>query len=215
MNGINGTKCWLFDFDGTLVDSMPTWVGIHIQALRDAGIPVPENFVETITPLGNYKASQYTLSLGVPEPLEKYLERVSRVLYKEYTTNIRLKPRVTEFLLQLRAQGVRLQVLTASPHLYVDECLQRHGVYDLFENVWSIDDFGLTKAQPEIYAAAAERLGLDVCDCTMTDDNLTALLAAKKAGMHTAAVYDESAKPSETEKRNLCDCYILDYGEML
>ena len=202
------TKCWLFDFDGTLVDSMPTWAGVHIRALQDAGIAVPAGFVETITPLGNYRAAQYTLSLGVKEPLEDYLQRVSRALYNEYTTNILLKPGVKAFLQQLKAAGVRLEVLTASPHLYVDPCLQRLGVFDLFEHVWSIEDFGLTKAQPEIYRAAAARLGLTPSECTMADDNLTALKTAKAAGMRTAAVYDDSAKGTEAEKHAICDVYI-------
>ena len=208
------TKCWLFDFDGVLVDSMPTWAGIHIKALEDAGIPVPADFVETITPLGNYRASQYTLSLGVDESLDEYLARVSRVLYEEYTTNILLKPGVKDFLRKLKAEGVRLQVLTASPHLYVDACLTRHGIADLFENIWSIDDFGLTKAQPEIFLAAAARLGLSVSDCTMADDNLTALMNAKAAGMRIAAVFDESAKPTESEKKALCDVYIETFLQM-
>ena len=208
------TKCWLFDFDGTLVDSMPTWAGIHMQALCDAGIPVPEDFVETITPLGNYNASKYTLSLGVKESLEDYLERVSRVLYEEYTTNIKLKPHVREILSSLKAQGVRLQVLTASPHLYVDVCLKRLGVYEWFEHVWSIDDFGLTKAQPEIYVEAAKRLDLLPGKCTMVDDNFTALSTAKKAGLCTVAIYDESAKSSEQAMRDMADVYVYDYAEI-
>ena len=56
---------YIFDFDGTLVDSMPTWAGVHINALKNGGIPVPDGFVNTITPLGNYRASQYTVSLGL------------------------------------------------------------------------------------------------------------------------------------------------------
>ena len=41
----------LFDFDGTLVDSMPFWAGTHIKALTEGGIPCPENYAQTITPL--------------------------------------------------------------------------------------------------------------------------------------------------------------------
>ena len=55
---------YFFDLDGTLLDSMELWAGTHRKALEDAGIPVPENFVETITPLGNQGASEFVISLG-------------------------------------------------------------------------------------------------------------------------------------------------------
>lgn len=205
---------YLFDFDGTLVDSMPIWAGVHIEALKDAGITVPEAFVETITPLGNYNASKYTISLGLDISLEDYLERVSRKLYFEYTTNIGLKPGVKETLIRLRDSGNSLHVLTASPHLYVDECLERTGISALFGHIWSIDDFGLTKAQTEIYRVAAERLQAPVEGCVMVDDNLTAITTAHLAGMKTIAVFDELSKASEAEMRKIADKYIYDFSEM-
>ncbi|MBR6793188.1 MAG: HAD family phosphatase [Clostridia bacterium] len=208
-------KHYLFDFDGTLVDSMPTWAGMHIRALEDAGITVPENFVETITPLGNYRASEYTVSLGLDISLEDYLERLSKALYHEYTTHIVLKPHVKEILTKLKSEGIAVHVLTASPHLYVDPCLQRLGVYDLFEKVWTIDDFGMTKAQTEIYQEAANRLEAAIENCTMVDDNYTAIATAQKAGMQTLAVYDASSAASEEALSKLADRYIYDFKEVL
>jgi len=208
-------KHYLFDFDGTLVDSMPTWAGMHIKALEDAGITVPENFVETITPLGNYRASEYTVSLGLDISLEDYLERLSKALYHEYTTHIVLKPHVKEILTKLKSEGIAVHVLTASPHLYVDPCLQRLGVYDLFEKVWTIDDFGMTKAQTEIYQEAANRLEAAIENCTMVDDNYTAIATAQKAGMQTLAVYDASSAASEEALSKLADRYIYDFKEVL
>ena len=38
-------------------------------------------------------------------------------------------------------------------------CLKRLSLYDLFDNVWSCEDFGTTKSDPEIYRMAAERIG--------------------------------------------------------
>ena len=208
-------KYYLFDFDGTLVDSMPTWAGVHIHALEQAGIPVPEDFVETITPLGNYRASQHTISLGLDIPLETYLEQISQSLYREYTTRIQLKPHVADLLHQLKREGVCLNVLTASPHLYVDPCLQRLGIYDLFEKVWTIDDFSLTKAQTEIYHAAAQRLGADITQCTMVDDNLTAISTAAAAGMRTLAIFDASSASSREALQQKADRYIHGFDELL
>lgn len=206
---------YIFDFDGTLVDSMPTWAGVHVNALKKAGIPVPDGFVNTITPLGNYRASQHTVSLGLDMRLEDYLDYVSKTLYREYTTNVVLKPNVKETLEELLKRGHSLSVLTASPHLYVDECLQNNGIYHLFEKVWTIDDFGHTKSEVIIYEKAAERLGVTVSDCVFVDDNLTALTTAKASGMYTVAVYDDTSAQYADEIKKVSDIYATDFSDML
>jgi len=190
---------YIFDFDGTLVDSMPTWAGAHIKALEKAGIPVPDGFVNTITPLGNYKASEYTISLGLDITLEKYLDDLSRHLYHEYTTNVRLKENVKETLEELIRRGHSLSVLTASPHLYVDECLQNNGVYDLFEKVWSVEDFelcttyeniGYSKPNPLYYTELAKRIGVEPSECLMVGNDVSEDMVAKNVGMQVFLLTD-------------------------
>ena len=205
---------YIFDLDGTLLDSMELWAGTHRKTLEDAGIPVPENFVETITPLGNQGASEFVLSLGVPKSLEQYLEEVGRIFIYEYSHNVPLKPHVTETLMHLKQAGVGLQVLTAGHHRCADPCLKRCGIWDLFENVWSMHDFGLSKDQPEIYLAAAERLGVRPEDCVMVDDNCIALQAAKDAGLQTVGVFDRSSAGSEALMRSFAHRYIYDLAEL-
>ena len=205
---------YLFDFDGVLVDSMEIWAGTHMAALEQAGIPIPDKFVETITPLGNYHASRHTISLGLKVSLEDYLDQVSRSLQQAYATRVCIKPHVAEALARLKEQDVHLHVLTASPHSYVDDCLKRWQVYHLFEQVWTIDDFGLTKGEPEIYRQAAARLGADVSCCTMLDDNITAITTAKHAGLHTIAVYDKSSRHAEPAMRQTAERYIYDFSEL-
>jgi len=204
----------LFDFDGVLVDSMEIWAGMHMQTLRDANIPIPDNFVETITPLGNYHGARYTLSLGLDIPLDQYLSEINKKLFNAYTTHIHLKEYVKEALSVLHQEHISLNVLTASPHLYVDPCLQRNDIYNLFDHVWTIDDFNLTKAQPEIYRKAAERLGSDVGQCIMFDDNFTAISTAKKAGIRTVAVYDSTSKMTEQALKETADRYIYSFKEL-
>lgn len=205
---------YIFDLDGTLLDSMELWAGTHRKALVDAGIPVPENFVETITPLGNLGASELVISLGVPKTLEQYLEEVGKIFVHEYSHNVPLKPHTAETLRRLRQEGIGLHVLTAGAHKSADPCLKRCGVWDLFQNVWSMHDFGLSKDQPEIYLAAAERLGARPEDCTMLDDNCIALRAAKDAGLRTVGVYDFLSAGSEAVMRSFAHRYIYDLSEL-
>ena len=43
---------YLFDFDGTLVDSMPTYISAMLKILDDHNIQYADDIVKTITPLG-------------------------------------------------------------------------------------------------------------------------------------------------------------------
>lgn len=206
---------YLFDFDGTLADSMPTWAGFHIDMLKEFGIPCPDGFVKTIAPIGNVRASEYTISLGVPLTLEEYLSRMQTVLSDRYGNHILLKKGVERTLRDLTSKGHTVHVLTASPHKYIDPCLKRNGVYGLFDKIWSIDDFGYTKAQTIIYEEAAKRLNADLSDCVFVDDNLTCCTTAKKAGMTVIGIYDDTSSNLVEEIRAVSDRYVYEFDEIM
>jgi len=205
---------YIFDFDGTLVDSMGSWAGVHTAMLKKYNIPCPSDFVKTITPLGNLRASKHTLSLGVPLTLDEYLESINKTLAVAYGENIPAKKNVPQRLMHLKACGHSLHVLTASPHKFLDICLKRTGIYDLFDNVWSIDDFGMTKSETRIYEEAAARIGVTTADCIFVDDNFTAVETAKKAGMKTVAVYDDTSAEYADDMKTIADQYVCDFGDI-
>ena len=207
---------WLFDLDGTLVDSMPTGVGIVVDFLKEQGIELSVEKLKTLTPLG-YKgvAKYYSEELGVPMSPSEIYAAFQRETRKAYGESIPLKTGVKETLQALKQKGFRLCVLTASPNILSELCLKRLQIFDLFEKVWSIDDFALTKADTAIYAEAAKRLGVDVADCVMVDDHLGVLKVAKAAGMATVGVYDEYSKDAQDEIRALADGYVVDFVDIL
>ena len=45
-------KYYLFDFDGTLVDSMPTFTALMLRILDEHNVEYDESIIKTITPLG-------------------------------------------------------------------------------------------------------------------------------------------------------------------
>ena len=122
---------------------------------------------------------------------------------------------VIDVLKALKARGADLNVLTASPHTSLDPCLKRLGIWELFSNVWSCDDFNTTKADPNIYRMAAEKIGAPVEDIWFLDDNINADRTAMEAGMKVCGVYDDSSKESVEEMKALCHRYIYNFNELL
>lgn len=206
---------YLFDFDGTLVDSMPTFVAVMLKILDENNIKYGDDIVKTITPLGYAGTAEYFRKLGVHLSEEEMIELMNKYAYSEYIYNISAKTNVIPVLKELKNKGASLNILTASPHSVLDPCLKRLKIYDLFTNVWSCDDFSTTKADPTIYINAAKNIGQPVENILFLDDNYNADKTAKSTGMNVCGVFDESSAEYVDEIKNVADYYIYDFAELL
>ena len=205
----------LFDFDGTLVDSMPTYSKIMTDLLDEYGAAYPDTIIKIITPLGFIGTADYYINeLGVKEERDVLVRKMTERAIEAYTYRIPAKTAVIDALEMLHKEGASLNVLTASPHDTLDPCLKRLGLWDIFDNVWSCNDFGTSKSDPEIYRMAAERMGVTVNDVIFLDDNIGADLTAKSAGMKVIGVFDESTSEMEGEMRRVLDGYIRDFSKI-
>lgn len=209
------SKIYLLDFEGTLVDSMPMYVGVMLRILDEQKIKYVDYIVKIITPLGYKGTAEYFPTLGVNMSAEDLVETMSRYAVYEYENNIPAKDGVGETLLEMKERGCSLNVLTASPHAALDLCLKRLGLWEMFDNVWSCDDFNTTKADPEIYKMAAERLDASVGDVIFVDDNINAVKTAKQAGMRALGIFDESSADYVDEFKAAADGYVMNFSEFL
>ena len=152
-------KFYLFDFDGTLVDSMPYWSKIMMDILNESKVKYPENILDIVCPLGYKGTAEYFINvLGLNAKVDDLVKQMTSQAHYNYINVIPLKEGVKDFLLRAKEKGISLNVLTASPHPMLDPCLKRVGVYDLFDNVWSCEDFLTTKTDPVIYDKVANKL---------------------------------------------------------
>lgn len=206
---------YLFDFDGTLVDSMPSFISVILRILDENNIKYGNDIVKKITPLGYLGVAKYFKRLGVSFPEEEIVLLMKRYIYDEYAYNIPAKTNVIATLKKLKEQGADLHVLTASPHSVLDICLKRLGIFDVFTNIWSCDDFGTTKSDMGIYEMAAEKIGKPIGEILFLDDNYNADKTAKAAGMNVCGVYDSSSEDYINDIKKVSDYYIYDFHELL
>lgn len=207
---------YLFDFDGTLVDSMPVYAAMMLSILDEKNVRHGDDIIKIITPLGYRGTAKYFIeTLGMDMDEDDLVALMTSRAVKAYTFDVQAKAHVIEVLRALKARGDDLHVLTASPHAMLDPCLKRLGVYDLFGNVWSCEDFGTTKADPKIYHMAAEKIGKPVGEVWFLDDNYNADRTAKEAGMRVCAVYDDSSAEYTQEMKNIADAYIEDFSQLM
>lgn len=207
---LKGIKTYLFDFDGTLVNSVPTFASAVISVLEENNISYPKDIVKTVTPLGLEGTAAYFIDeLGLDLPKEYLMDGIIDRMREKYKTTIPLKENVETTLRELKSRCYSLNILTASPHKILDMCVKRLGIWEIFDNVWSCDDFGTTKADPAIYLRIAEKLKKRPQEILFLDDNINSNKTANKAGMLTCGVYDEASDDMvEKMKKNYRLLYI-------
>ena len=208
-------KTYLFDFDGTLVDSMATFGSVMIRILDEQGVSYGEDIIKIITPLGYHGTAKYFRELGIDLSADELVAMMNEYARPDYENKIEAKEGVIDTLRRLRARGDSLNILTASPHIMLDPCLTRLGIIDLFDNVWSSDDFGTTKSNPEIYKMAAKNLGVSTDEVIFVDDNINAVKTAKAAGTVAYGIYDESSADSADEMKAVAVRYLKSFAELL
>lgn len=194
---------------------MPAYGGLMLRILDENGIPYGDDILKIITPLGFLGTAKYFKTLGISASVEEMVKTMKTYAYYEYAYNIPAKSNVISTVKALNSSGAGLNVLTASPHDTLDPCLKRLGLYEMFDNVWSCDDFCTTKADVKIYEMVAEKLGVKIGDILFLDDNLNADKTAKLAGMKVCGVFDKSSEIYTDEIKAVSDYYIYDFSELL
>ena len=208
-------KKYIFDFDGTLVDSMPVWADFILSHLDSVGVEYPSDIIKIVSPLGTRGAAEYLITLGVDATVDELLDLMDSFAMEEYTNNIPAKRCVIKKLAELKEKGHSLNIFTACRHNMLDVCLKRLNIFDMFDNIISCEeDMGINKKMSSSYLKLAEKLDTVCENCVFFDDNIDAISAAHESGMVTVGVYDESSAQWESDMRIIADKYIYTFEEI-
>ena len=198
----------IFDVDGTLLDSMFIWDTIGETYLRSIGYQPKENLNETFKNMSLRQAARYyQTEYGVTQSIDEIMDGVNAMLERYYRFEVPLKPGVAELLERLRQDGVRLCIATATDRHLVEAGLDRCGVLSCFGEIFTCNEVGHGKDEPDIFEATLRFLGTRREETLVFDDALYAVRTAKEAGFPVAAVYDSHEKEQD-KVRLLADIYL-------
>ena len=205
----------IFDMDGTLVDSMACWDQTAVEYLHSQGVAnVPQELLERTAPLPMMETlSIFIREFSLTDTPAQAAERLRAVMAEHYRRDIGLKRGVRAYLERLRARGVAMCVASATPEPLMEACLTRLGVREHFQFVISCESVGAGKDKPDVYHAAAKRLGAASPEqAAVYEDAIVAARTAKGAGYYLVGVYDDSGADRWPELKALADETII-FGE--
>lgn len=213
---LNKIKGYIFDLDGTLLDSMTQWMEIYESLFTEHNKTMPKGYLHEVNHLSMADASEYTakntnVGLTAPEILKFWQDKAS----EKYANEVPLKPYAYELLTILKQKGKKLGIATASQKQVITPCLVRHHIYELFDSMTSVDEVERGKNFPDIYLKECANLGLNPNECAVVEDSYVGALSAKNGGCLSIGVYDIQSKAQNATLRQNCNLYINDLDELI
>ena len=178
-------KAVVFDMDGVLIDAKE-W---HYEALNRA-LGLFGHTISRIDHLTTFdglptkkKLEMLSLDRGLPRGLHGMINDLKQV-YTTEITHLRCKPTfVHEYALsKLKGMGYKLAVASNSIRSTVELMMEKSNLRHYLDVLVSNQDVTNAKPHPEMYLAAATRLGLTPVECLVVEDNPHGVKAAEAAG---------------------------------
>ncbi len=205
----------IFDVDGTLLDSMPVWERRGEVFLKKIGIDISADENYDVNMVRKYNSPEvvkntFSLDLSVKEIDDGMLKIVDDF----YKTDVAVKPGTVEFLEELKANGVKMCVATATHLHMVEPALEKCGIRKYFSRVFSCGEVKKSKDFPDIFELALDFLGTDKTDTVIFEDAVYAVETAKKAGFFVTGIYDK-VELQQARMKELCDVFVYNLKDSL
>lgn len=180
----------IFDMDGVLLDSEPFICKAACMMFAEHGLTVrPEDFV----PFVGMGEDRYLGGVAQKYNFPIVIDRDKKRTYDLYLDIIKGQlhplPGVHEFIAKCRAAGKKIAVASSADLRKVAGNLAEIKIpRETFDAVVTAEDVVHKKPDPEIFIAAAARLGLDPADCLVVEDAVNGVAAARAAGARCLAL---------------------------
>ena len=209
---------FVFDLDGTLVDSAPDLVNALNAALAHEGLPpMAFNDVKRLVGQGALALIQRALHVNQVElDTERQLAMLD-VFLTHYTAHIcdgsRVYPNVRETLTQVRMHGAICAVCTNKPESMAIDLLKKLDLSDHFSAICGGDTFSHHKPHADHINGTVARAGGTLNKSVMVGDSVTDLLAARASKIPVILVdYGYTDTPAHQLEP---DALISDFIELL
>lgn len=181
-------KAVLWDMDGVLVDTGSLHFETWKEALGTIGVEISEPAFRSTFGMNNHGVLSTIMGRAVDDAfVEDIAGRKESAFRRAIRGRVTLLPGVRAALEGLRAAGFRLAVASSAPVENIDALVDALEIRDLFDQLVSAAEMP-SKPDPMVFLEAARRLGVPPARCTVVEDAVVGVQAARAAGMRCIAV---------------------------
>lgn len=199
-------RAFIFDMDGTLIDSERVWIEAIHDALRARGVPVAFAEVERLEYGRSWQDIYTDVKARWPDAYadRQAMEAVTEKRYNEITAarDIRI-PGSIALLRRLVDAGRVVSIVSGSTRRRICEFIDQSGLQDAIGHFVGCEDYHRGKPAPDCFLLGAERLGVEPARCVVFEDATAGVRAAKAAGMFCVALRRPECPPQVLKDADL------------
>ena len=206
---------FLFDLDGTLLDTESLWVKAIVEWLADRGAAMTEDVLAPIVIGHSWIDIQDSLHKTFPQlPPASAVEdaKTLRPYYARLAVNPRdqIIPGAVEFFKKV-SRIAPCVIVSGSPHDDVVKATEVCGIEDIVRFVLGAEEYGRGKPAPDGYLKAALMLEVDASECVVVEDSTAGVQAGRAAGMRVIGVDRNQRAPQDFAG---CEWLVHDLSEL-
>lgn len=188
----------LWDMDGTLVDSEPLWGEVTYAMSEAMGRRIgPEERAATVGGSVENTISICAQHAGLPAAdtdiaywRSYMLDNVAALMQ----SRLELFPGVADLLDDIRAHDIPMAICTNTERTVAEPAFEKIGLHRFHTTICG-DEVPQAKPAPDMYAIAAERLGVTPGQCLVFEDSWAGMSGAVAAGCVVIGVPEDAAAP--------------------
>jgi HAD superfamily hydrolase (TIGR01509 family) len=183
-------KAIIFDMDGVLTDSEPLINAAAVAMFRERGLVVsPEDFLPFVGTGENRYIGGVAEKHRFPLDLALAKKRTYEIYLELVPHQLRAFPGATDLVRDCQRAGLKIAVASSADRIKIEANLRQIGLPpEAWDTIVSAEDATHKKPAPDLFLAAARKLGLTPAECVVIEDAVNGIQAAKAAGMRCVAV---------------------------
>ena len=206
-------QAYLFDLDGTLVNSEPLKGKALALACQDYGSKTDYHIYQDVMGQDWPTVTQHFFKAAkiAPDTAEfnHYFRQHYQILLKEQLT---LTPNIKPYLEHLSRLDCKIALVSSAASWMIEQVLTQQKLESFFDLIISQEDVNQHKPHPEAYLLALNKLNVKAKDTLVFEDSYAGITAANQAGCDVMGIRHEFNIKNDMSIAKTC---ISDFNELL
>lgn len=207
-------KGYIFDIDGTMINSMKVHLKAWQETLKKHGINKSLKEVGEQAYGINPEIVRRFFGENISEAdIKKISDEKEELFRSQFDPEEDVIKGFIEFVANLKKRNIPVVIGSAAPSDNIDFFLDRLGIHQYFRGIVQEEDVTKGKPSPQVFIKAAKLIEIPISECVVFEDSPSGAEASAKAGSHTVAVLSTKSREDFKDIPGIVR-FIKDYTDL-